>query len=267
MRYFGYMLLLVRAEYSPDNFSVQWTERRGAREELRYFRSQTFLKIGPCLMGGAGDHASSSHLSVMWALRSLPLCPASLSVQYPLVKLDLLAMEDSMLSPKHVSVLRCPKFVQAHAFAWGKPFPGLLKLEDQLTSLLGVLWCGIYMQITPYPHLDELFSSSPMPWNSSTWPQRSAPMDMALSTAQDHEYQCHGLCPIYLFLPHKKSDFWMKKYIWYMALWGDLEHLLWVSQRPKQWHGPGITFCTHTTSTYRNTHSHGVFQGYGWKLT
>lgn len=32
MRYFCYMLLLAKAEYSPDNFSVQWTERRGARE-------------------------------------------------------------------------------------------------------------------------------------------------------------------------------------------------------------------------------------------
>lgn len=61
-------------------------------------------------MGVAGDQASSSRLmSVMGAWRSLPLCLACLSFQYPLDKLDVLAMEDSTaLSPKCVSVLRCP---------------------------------------------------------------------------------------------------------------------------------------------------------------
>lgn len=47
-------------------------------------------------MGVAGDQASSSHLmSVMGAWRSLPLCQACLCFQYPLDKLDVLAMEDS----------------------------------------------------------------------------------------------------------------------------------------------------------------------------
>lgn len=47
-------------------------------------------------MGVAGDQASSSCLmSVMGAWRSLPLCLACLCFQYPLDKLDVLAMEDS----------------------------------------------------------------------------------------------------------------------------------------------------------------------------
>lgn len=99
-----------------------------------------------------------------------------------------------MLAPKCISVLRCPEFIQVHAFARGKPFPALRRLEDSFIYHLGVLWCGIYRQTTQYPHLKELFL--PRPWNFSKWPH------LQLKTISTSDVQ-------FIFL--HSSNFWMMK--------------------------------------------------------
>lgn len=107
-------------------------------------------------MGVAGDQASSSHLmSVMGAWRSLPLLPGL--PMFP-------------VSPGQTGCVShgglyysCPlsMSVSSGVPSLFRPFPTLLRWEDEFVYLLSVLRCGIYVQTTSHHNWMNCSLSSP----------------------------------------------------------------------------------------------------------
>lgn len=187
-------------------FNEQRDEEPGRQEELRYFKSQTLLKIGPCLMVGAAEHVSSP-LPGMRALMSIPFCSAIFLVASG--QKECVNLGDSMLSPKWVCVLRCTNFVQAQASAskgLSNPMIGRLTYLPPRCPLRWHLL--VYYLVLPPPFEWTVHFLPTALGNYSKWPWYPIHLYMALSMVQDHEHQC-AISDVQFIFDLVVTDEWM----------------------------------------------------------
>lgn len=192
---------------------------------------------------------------MMRALTSPTLCPAKLSFQLYLDKLDMWAMGDTTLSSRCLSVCRLASCLQSpypSSSDWTKnPFSspgfsqyGVLESQFRCNNLL-----RSYSPVTTTSVPGTLFTEVPgsvsfsRPWLPLPWVSFSLPL---------------SVCGEYVL---NEEMYWL-----HVPVIESPEHLQEKPHSPEHCHGPGITFCysmytcvqAHHTETHRNAHTQWV---------